>query len=224
MPKKEGLIIKLIEKYGNRKFLISKQSEFECDYYSLDTKKITKDIERMSYMGVDFITFMIHLKDKDSGIPYISYKISPSGEISLNGILTGPYKRCYERQGLVLKYEALTIRNPSKEYPSFTLPYEGLKTWVNNLEPRFRFRVSNKNRSLGFSCLDGEPPDKKTVIRGFSYIFNGSNEIYPSTPLRSVFLDKTFLEQGYQYKIIKLSDFFNETKFLNWDSNPFQKN
>lgn len=226
IPEKEGLIIKLIERYGISEFSIHVQKESipYVDYYRLNTKKITEDIERMSYMGVDFITFMINLKSEDAGIPYLSYKISPSGEISFNGILTAPSKRCYERQGLVLRYEAITIRNPSKEYPDFVINYEGLKKWVNNLEPRFRFRISNKKRSLGFSCLDGEPPDKKTVIRGFSYVFNDSNEIIPSRPSESVFLDTNFLEQGYQYKIMKLSDFFNETKFLNWDSNPFQKN
>jgi hypothetical protein len=227
IPEKEGLLIKLIERYSiNKKFSIYVQKELfpYMDYYRLNTKKITEDIERMSYKSIDFITFMINLKGEDAGIPYLSYKISPSGEISLNGILTAPSKRCYERQGLVLRYEAMTIRNPSKEYPDWVINYEGLKKWVNNLEPRFRFRVSNNKRSLGFSCLDGEPPDKKTVIRGFSYIFNDSNEITPSKPSESVFLNKKFLEQGYQYKIMKLSDFLNETKFLNWDSNPFQKN
>lgn len=228
IPEKEGLFIKLIERYGEEKFLIDLQSDKLpfLDYYSLDTKKITEDIERISHQGVDFITFMIQLKREDAGIPYISYKISPSGEVSLNGILTAPAKWCYDRQGLVLNYGAITVINPSKEYPDFSIPYKGLTNWRNKLEPRFRFRKNNNNRSLGFSCLDGEPPDKRTVIRGFTYVFQNNVEIYPTKLSRSVFLNKKFLDEGYQYKIIKLSDFLklNKTKFLNWESNPFQKN
>jgi hypothetical protein len=228
IPEKEGLIIKLIEKYGKEKFSIDLQSDKPpfLDYYSLNTKIITNDIERMSYMGVDFITFMTQLNRKDAGIPYISYKISPSGEVSLNGILTAPSTTCDDREGLLLRYEAITIRNPSKEYLDFSITYKGLTNWRNELEPRFRFRISNSSRSLGFSCLDGEPPNEKMVIRGFSYVFRYHLEKIPSKPSESVFLDKKFLEQGYQYKIIKLSDFLNlnKTKFLNWDSNPFQKN
>ena len=228
IPEKEGLLIEMIERYCEKKFLIDLQSDKYpfLDYYSLDTEKITEDIERISSNGVDFITFMIQLNRKDAGIPYISYKISPSGEVSFNGILTAPSTICNDRQGLILRYEAITIRNTRKEYPDFAINYMGLKNWINNLEPRFRFRLSRNYRSLGFSCLDGEPPTERDVIRGFSYVFLSPHEMIPSKVSESVFLNKKFLNEGYQYKIIKLSDFLklNKTKFLNWDSNPFQKN
>jgi len=228
IPEKEGLLIEMIERYCEKKFLIDLQSDKYpfLDYYSLDTEKITEDIERISSNGVDFITFMIQLNRKDAGIPYISYKISPSGEVSFNGILTAPSTICNDRQGLILRYEAITIRNTRKEYPDFAINYMGLKNWINNLEPRFRFRLSRNYRSLGFSCLNGEPPTERDVIRGFSYVFLSPHEMIPSKVSESVFLNKKFLNEGYQYKIIKLSDFLklNKTKFLNWDSNPFQKN
>ena len=228
IPEKEGLIIKLIEKYGERKFLIDLHSDKNpyLDYYDLDTKKINEDIERISYRGVDFINFMIQLNRKDAGIPYLSYKISPSGEVSLNGILTVLSTVCNDKQGLLLTYEATTIRNPRREYPYFAIDYKGLKNWRNNLEPRFRFRKISGNRSLGFSCIDGETPIKSDVIRGFSYVLTSSHEIIPSKVSKSIFLNKKFLDEGYQYKIIKLSNFLklNKTEFLNWDYNPFQKN
>jgi len=226
IPKKEGLLIKLIEKYCEKEFLIDLQSDEPpfLDYYSLDTKKITEDIERMSYQGIDFINFMIQLNRKDAGIPYLSYKISPSGEISLNGILTAPSTTCDDEKGLLLRYGAITIRNRSKEYPDLSISYKGLMNWQKNIEPRFRLRLSEKHRSLGFSCFDGKPPTERNVIRGFSYVFADYNEIMPTKVSKSVFLNEKFLDEGYQYKIIKLSDFLNETKFLNWDSNPFQKN
>lgn len=229
IPKKEGLLIELIERYCEKKFLIDLHSDEYpyLDYYSLDTKKITEDIERISYRGVDFINFMIQLNIKDAGIPYLSYKISPSGEVSLNGILTAPSTSCDDREGLILRYEAIpVIKARYRQYPQLSIPYKGLKNWIKNFEPRFRLRLSSNFRSLGFSCLDGEPPLERDVIRGFSYVFASPHEMIPTKVSESVFLNKKFLDEGYQYKIIKLFDFLKLTKteFLNWDSNPFQKN